>query len=72
MVNRLANALDAIENGREAPIYALEKLRHAVAEDCTLSRREASRLRALDKSGEGRAFGSGWMDFLVYAMRAGK
>jgi hypothetical protein len=68
MPNRLACALDSIAHEQEAPIYALERLRWAAAEDCTIGEPEIARLEALDRSGEGRAFGSGWMDFLAFAM----
>ena len=68
MPNRLALILDSIAREQEAPIYALERLRWAVSEDCEVSANEAARLEALDKSGEGRAFGSGWMDFLAFAL----
>jgi hypothetical protein len=70
MMNRLAHMLDNIEREQEAPIYALERLRWAVAEDREVRAAEVSRLKALDQSGEGRAFGSGWMDFLAFAMNA--
>jgi hypothetical protein len=70
--NRLTQALNAIEHEQEAPIYALERLRGAVAEDQSINAQEARRLRALDKSGAGRAFGSGWMDFLAYALSVKK
>ncbi|NJR20649.1 MAG: hypothetical protein HC777_03875 [Hyphomonadaceae bacterium] len=72
MANRLRAALDAIEQEHEAPIYALERLRLAISEDCRLHAPEAKRLRALDKSGAGPAFGRGWMDFMAFAMKAGK
>jgi hypothetical protein len=67
MTNRLAVVLDHIAREHEAPIYALERLRFAVAEDCAIAAREANRLEALDRSGEGSAFGSGWADFLTFA-----
>jgi hypothetical protein len=67
MANRLAVALDNLAHEHEAPIYVLERLRFAVAEDCALGARDAKRLEALDRSGEGRAFGSGWTDFLNFA-----
>lgn len=70
MMNRLAHMLDNIEREQEAPMYALERLRWAVSEDREVKAAEVSRLKALDRSGEGRAFGSGWMDFLAFAMRA--
>jgi hypothetical protein len=72
MANRLAQALDALDREQEAPIYVLERLRGAVSEDCQITSKDARRLRALDKSGAGRAFGSGWMDFLAYAMTVRK
>jgi hypothetical protein len=68
MLNRLAHMLDNIEREQEAPMYALERLRWAVSEDRVVKAAEVSRLEALDRSGEGRAFGSGWMDFLAFAM----
>jgi hypothetical protein len=68
MLNRLAHMLDNIEREQEAPMYALERLRWAVSEDQVVKEAEVSRLVALDASGEGRAFGSGWMDFLAFAM----
>jgi hypothetical protein len=67
MANRLAVMLDSIAREQEAPMYALERLRFAVAEDCMVAARDAKRLEALDRSGEGRAFGSGWSDFLAFA-----
>ena len=70
MPNRLALALDSIAREQEAPIYALERLRWAVCEDCEVRANEIARLEDLDRSGEGRAFGSGWMDFLAFAMGA--
>jgi hypothetical protein len=70
MLNRLAQMLDAIEREQEAPIYALERLRWAVSEDRKVAPREAKRLVDMDNSGEGRAFGSGWMDFLAFAMNS--
>jgi hypothetical protein len=70
MLNRLAHMLDCIEREQEAPIYALERLRWAVAEDCAVKAPEAKRLKELDQSGAGRAFGSGWMDFLAFAMNS--
>ncbi len=70
MMNRLAHMLDCIEREQEAPIYALERLRWAVSEDRQVRQREVNRLKQLDVSGEGRAFGSGWMDFLAFAMCA--
>jgi hypothetical protein len=66
MANRLAVMLDSIAREQEAPIYALERLRFAVAEDCMVAACDAKRLEALDRSGEGRAFGSGWSDFLAF------
>jgi hypothetical protein len=68
MMNRLAHMLDSIEREQEAPIYALERLRWAISEDCVVQPSEVKRLKELDRSGEGRAFGSGWMDFLAFAM----
>lgn len=68
MMNRLAHMLDAIEREQEAPIYALERLRWAVCEDREVRALEGKRLRAMDRSGEGRAFGAGWLDFLALAM----
>lgn len=68
MANRLALALDIIASEQEAPIYALERLRAAVAEDCAVNDNDVARLKVLDRSGEGRAFGSGWMEFFAYAM----
>jgi hypothetical protein len=68
MLNRLAHMLDNIEREQEAPIYALERLRWAVSEDNEIKAAEVERLQKLDRSGEGRAFGSGWMDFLAFAM----
>jgi hypothetical protein len=70
MGRRLAKTLDAIAQEREAPIYALERLRAAVAEDERVEADQARRLKALDRSGEGRAFGSGWGDFFALAVRA--
>jgi hypothetical protein len=70
MLNRLAYTLDRIEREQEAPIYVLERLRWAVCEDKEVRNKEADRLHELDRSGEGRAFGSGWMDFLAFAMKA--
>jgi hypothetical protein len=67
MANRLSLALDRIVHEHEAPIYALERLRLAVAQDCMLAHRDAKRLEALDRSGEGAAFGAGWADFLAFA-----
>jgi hypothetical protein len=67
MANRLTLALDNIAREHEAPIYALERLRFAVAEDCKVVARDAKRLEALDRSGAGPAFGSGWADFLAFA-----
>jgi hypothetical protein len=72
MLNRLAHMLDNIEREQEAPIYALERLRWAISEDREVKASEVARLEALDRSGEGRAFGSGWMDFLAFAMGASK
>jgi hypothetical protein len=68
--NRLALMLDSIAREQEAPIYALERLRWAIAEDREVKAAEAARLQEMDQSGEGRAFGSGWMDFLAFAMGA--
>lgn len=68
MLNRLAHMLDNIEREQEAPIYALERLRWAISEDREVKAAEVERLQQLDRSGEGRAFGSGWMDFLALAM----
>ncbi|MEN9874003.1 MAG: hypothetical protein RL186_900 [Pseudomonadota bacterium] len=70
MSNRLALTLNAIEHEHEAPIYALERLRWAVAEDKSVGPEEFERLRALDQSGEGPSFGSGWLDFLGLAALA--
>jgi hypothetical protein len=70
MANRLAVALDHIAREQEAPIYALERLRFAVAEDRVVAACDDKRLDALDQSGEGRAFGSGWCDFLAFAKAA--
>jgi hypothetical protein len=70
MLNRLAHMLDNIEREQEAPIYALERLRWAVSEDRVVQAAEVDRLHALDQSGEGRAFGSGWFDFLAFAMNS--
>jgi hypothetical protein len=67
MANRLSMTLDNIAHEQEAPMYALERLRWAVAEDSIVADCDAKRLEALDKSGEGRAFGSGWVDFLTFA-----
>lgn len=67
MANRLAIALDNIAREHEAPMYALERLRLAVVEDCVVADCDAKRLEALDRSGEGRAFGSGWVDFFAFA-----
>lgn len=70
MANRLGVILDSISREQEAPMYALERLRWAVSEDRVVNADEVARLQALDRSGEGRAFGSGWMDFLAFAMGA--
>ena len=70
MANRLGVILDSISREQEAPMYALERLRWAVSEDRIVNADEVARLQALDRSGEGRAFGSGWMDFLAFAMGA--
>jgi hypothetical protein len=67
MTNRLAAALNNIAHEHEAPIYALERLRFAIAEDRSVAIRDARRLEALNRSGEGPAFGAGWADFLVFA-----
>jgi hypothetical protein len=72
MANRLALALDSIAREEEAPIYALERLRFALAEDQAVAACDVKRLVALDKSGEGRAFGPGWCDFLAFAKTAQK
>jgi hypothetical protein len=70
MANRLAVVLDTIAHEHEAPIYALERLRFAIAEDLVVDADNAARLEALDRSGEGRAFGAGWGDFLIFAKAA--
>ncbi len=70
MPNRLRMMLDSIAREQEAPIYALERLRWAVSEDRIVNDAEAARLVSLDRSGEGQAFGSGWFDFLGFAMSA--
>ena len=70
MASRLGVILDSISREQEAPMYALERLRWAVSEDRIVNADEVARLQALDRSGEGRAFGSGWMDFLAFAMGA--
>jgi hypothetical protein len=67
MANRLAMTLDNIAREQEAPMYALERLRLAVVEDVIVADCDAKRLDALDKSGEGRAFGAGWVAFLAFA-----
>lgn len=68
MPSRLAQTLDSISREQEAPMYILERLRWAVAEDCEVRTAEADRLDALDRSGEGAAFGSGWVDFMAFAI----
>lgn len=71
MSGRLKQALDLIEQEAEAPIYALERLRQALADDGSAGPDEAKRLRTLDASGEGKAFGAGWSAFFAGALRAG-
>jgi hypothetical protein len=70
MGQRLTRMLDGLERELEAPIYALERLRDAVANDASVTPEEASRLTGLDASGAGRSFGPGWASFLAMALAA--
>jgi hypothetical protein len=69
MPGRLTRVLDGIEQEFEAPIYALERLREAWSVDAAVTPADAKRLRALDKSGAGRALGAGWATFYQAAVK---
>ena len=70
MPGRVARVLDDIETEAEAPVYAFERLKAAVAEEPLVDLDDIERLSGLDRDGRGASFGAGWPAFFAAAVQA--